>query len=700
MATVASQRSRVDGPYKVTGNARYTADTQLDVVTYGVFATAKVPSGRIKTLEVSLAEQSPGIVKVLTFRNLPKLNKLSSPPAGQTVMPLSDDKIYYEGEPVAMVVGESLEQTVYAASLVKVEFDQVEDSRIELEKNLDQAIPVTVFGPADSLVGNVKDGLAKSEVRVSETYRTSDRHHNAMEPSATIAEWNNGKLTLYDSTQWVWGARMVVATALGIPPEDVRVRSTFLGGGFGSKGWVWPHEILAAAAARVVGRRVKVVLPRSQDYTSHGHQPATEQTVELGASRDGRLLAIRHAAVVPTAIVDHYGEYAALGTRSMYACPAIETIHRAVPLNRPVPTPMRAPADGLSMVGLEIAMDELAVKLGMDPVELRMKNYADKDPTTGKPFSSKKLRECYSQGMERFGWRRRNSKPGSIRDGKDLIGWGMASVIFGTHRGNASARITIEKDASVLIEAGTQEIGTGAYTIMPQIAADVLKISPDKIRIVLGDTTLPETGGTFGSSTTASVGSAVYNASINLKSKLEKLARSPDRSYSKALEESGLGSLSAEGSFSPIEGDYELATFGAVFVEVKVDEDIPIPRVTRCLGVYSAGKIINPKTARSQMIGGMVWGIGQALLEKSVMEPKLGRFLSKNLSGYLVPVNADVPSLEAYFVEETDPIASPIGAKGIGELGAVGIGAAIANAVYHATGKRVRELPIAPEALM
>jgi xanthine dehydrogenase YagR molybdenum-binding subunit len=458
--------------------------------------------------------------------------------------------------------------------------------------------------------------------------------------------------------------------------------------------------------------------------------------VALGATRDGQLLAIRHTSVTPTSRFDGYVEYAAIGTRTLYACPAIATQHRVVRVHRGIPTPMRAPHEGLSMFGLECAMDELAVQLGMDPVALRLKNYAETDPTSGKPFSSKALRDCYSQGAERFGWERRTPAPGSMRDGRDLVGWGMASALMSTFRFPAAARVTLEKGGTVLIEMGTQEIGTGVYTIMPQIAADVLGLPVERVRLVLGDTMLPEAGGTFGSSTPMGVGSAVHDAATRLKAQLPQLTggRVPDSpaAYDALLAQhtldrvsaesawspgtpverigldAGVRALSAEGAWSPGTNasplgevpEWSMHTFGAVFVEVRVDADLCIPRLSRCVGVYSAGRSINPKTARSQMLGGIIWGVGQALLEHSAMDHGLGRYLSKNLSGYLVPVNADIPELDVSFVDEFDAHASALGAKGIGELGAVGVGPAIANAVWHATGIRVRELPITPEALL
>jgi xanthine dehydrogenase YagR molybdenum-binding subunit len=704
---------RIDGPAKVTGEARYTADTPLPGLAFAALAMSTIAHGRIRSIDTRAAEKAPGVLKVLSHVNMPQLAAIPAEMPMQQLMPMQGDRIEYEGQPVALVVAESLEEASYAAKLVRIEYAK-EAAHVDFRENLDNGHPVQTWAEPDTRFGDIDAGFARAEVRVEHVYRTADRHHNPMEPSATIAAWRDGKLDVYDATQWVWGVRMTLAAAFAMPPEDIRVRNTFCGGGFGCKGFTWPHQILAAVAAREAGRAVKLVLTRAQTFTSHGYQPATEQTIALGATRDGRLTAIRHDSASPTATFQDYMEYACSGTRTLYACPAIATSHRAVAVHRGVPTPMRAPHEGPGMVALEIAMDELAVELDIDPVELRLRNYAEKnDPTTGKPFSSKKLAECYREGVERFGWARRNARPRSMREGRNLVGWGMATASMSTFRFPANARVTIDDKGHVLIEAGCQEIGTGAHTVLPQIAADALGVSVERVRLSLGDTTLPETGGTFGSSTTLGVGSAVHDAAMKLKAKLAELAKTKgdrktrETSYAKALSQAGVDKLSAEGQWTPGpdasplgETSWSMASYGAVFAEVRIDETLLIPRVSRLVGVYSAGRIINPKTAKSQMIGGMAWGVGQALLEASEMDRALGRYLSKNLAGYLLPVNADLGSIEVSFVDEVDPHASAIGARGVGELGAVGVGPAIANAVWHATGVRVREVPIRPEMLL
>lgn len=707
---IGTARSRADGPAKVTGAARYTADIHPEGLTYATLVLSTVPSGKITAIDDEAARVADGVLAVITHRNAPRVSALEG--TALPWLPVQDDVVHHEGQPVAIVVAETQEQAQYAADLVRVSYEAA-PARLDFRAHLDEGYAVPTFTEPDTSVGAADAALARdAEVVVDQAYRTGDRHHNPMEPSAAIAQWDgDGNLLLYDATQHVWGARASVAAAFGLDPGQVRVRSDFLGGGFGAKGYVWPHELLAPLAAKVAGRPVRIALTRAQMYTSHGRQMATEQRVTLGARRDGTLVAIRHGSVNPTSVAGDYLEVPSAGTRFAYACPNIETTSRIVPVNLPLPTPMRAPHEGPGMVALEIAMDELAVELDLDPLELRLRNYAETDPTRGVPFSSKRLRDCYERGARRFGWANRNPRPRSTRDGDDLVGWGMATALMSTFRFPATARVSVDRNGDVLVEAGSQEIGGGTYTTMPQIAADVLGVDPARVRLMLGDTTLPQTGGTFGSATTLSVGSAVLDAARNLHTKLRGLADGVDPAsigLHRLLAEHDLDRVSADGSWAP-GGDspvgegsgVSIATFGAVFAEVRVDADLGLPRVSRLTGVYSAGRIINPKTAHSQITGGMIWGLGQALLEASEVDPNLGRFVSKNLAGYLVPVNADVPDLDVSFIEdEVDEQASLLGAKGIGELGAVGVGPAIANAVYHATGVRVRDLPIRPECLL
>jgi xanthine dehydrogenase YagR molybdenum-binding subunit len=707
MSAIGMPLTRPDGPAKVTGAARYVADTPVDGLTHAALVMSAIPAGRVIAIDTATSLAAAGVLAVITHENAPRVAPLPNTSGPFEV--LQSDAVLHEGQAVAVVVAESFEQAQHGAELIEVSYER-HDARLDFRDHLDDAVSVNTFQDPDSTVGDVDAALgADAEVVVDEVYRTADRHQNPMENLVVIAEWHEDDLILHSATQWVWGDRAAVAAALSMPVERVRVINEFVGGGFGAKVDAFPYLLLAPMAALVVGRPVRLALPKAHTYTGSGRQAATEQRVTLGSRRGGTLVALRHTSVNPTSIDAGWVEYSSVCSRSMYACPAIETRNRVVHVNLPRGGPMRAPHEGVGMAALEIAMDELAVALDLDPLELRIRNHADQDPTRGVPFSSKRLLDCYARGAKRFGWAARYPEPRSMRDGRDLIGWGMASATMPSPRVGSAARVTIDQHGDVLVETGTQEIGTGVHTILPQIAADALGVAPTRAHLDLGDTTLPTAFGSYGSSTTIGVGSAVLDAASTLRARLNELADAPAEpsSYGQLLAEHGLERLSAEGTWAPGGSplgeldDVSIHTFGAVFAEVRIDETLCIPRLTRMVGVYSAGRIINPRTAHSQLTGGMIWGLGQALLESSAVDLNLGRFISKNLAGYLVPVNADVPELDASFIEdEVDEIASTLGAKGIGELGAVGAAPAIANAVYHATGVRIRELPIRPEMLL
>jgi xanthine dehydrogenase YagR molybdenum-binding subunit len=694
--------ARLDGPAKVSGRARYAADMPLDDVTYAVIVPATRPHARIAALDLAAASAAPGVIHIFTHENTPKFGPVTVP-LSQPVLPLQDDRVLYEGQPVALVVADSLERATEAARLVRVSYRD-EPFAVDFHANLDRAeVASEFFGiPLNRSKGDIAAAWSEADVMVEASYRTADRHHNAMEPGATLAVWRNGELLVYDATQGVMDARACIAQALKLDPAVIRVRNDFIGGGFGGKGWGWGYQILAPMAARQLARAVKLVLTRAQSFTAHGYQPATHQTVALSARADGTLTGIRHDTIAAGSFAGDHIEAAGWDTHPLYAWPAFQTSHRLVRLHRGNPAAMRSPFGGVGLVAVEIAMDELAYKLGTDPLALRLKNDAATDPADGLPFSAKKLRECYELGAQRFGWSKRRPSPRSMRDGRDLVGYGMATALLRAFRFPAEARVGIDRSGRVLVQTSGQDVGQGLSTILPQIAADILEVPVERVSLTIGDTTLPAAPFTGGSSATMSVGSAVRAASANLRSKLAEAGANGPQGYAGALAALGVDTLSADGAWSPGEGEPPAAlfSFGAVFAEVRVDEDIPVPRVSRVVGVYDAGRIINPRTARSQMTGGIVWGIGQALLERSEMDHRLGRFLSKNLAGYLVPVNADVPHIDVAFVENVDPHIGPLGARGIGELGALGIGPAIANAVFHATGIRVRDVPIRPEHLL
>ncbi|MBM4188142.1 MAG: hypothetical protein FJ206_12630 [Gemmatimonadetes bacterium] len=694
---------RHDAVDKVTGRVRYLADLSAPDALEGVFVLATIPAGRVAGLDLGAAKAVAGVVRIIGPGDLPHIEPITHWAAGQSRVLLMDDVVRHEGQPVALVLATTPAAAREAAGLVEVRY-QATDARTDFAAFEAEAQAIDDWVASDTAVGDVERGVSEGAAVVEGHYTTADRHHAALEPAGVIARYRGERLEVETSTQWVYGVRAAIGAALGMPLTAIRVRTPAVGGGFGAKGSAWGHEILAALLARELGRPVRIVLPRAHTFTLHGYQPATRQRVTVAAGPEGRLTAIRHESLSAAAIDEDYLEHGSLGSRTLYRCPNIATRDRLVRLHRPQPTFMRAPHEGPGITALEIAMDELAVRLEIDPVELRLVNDATADPTSGRPFSSRRLAECLTIGAERFQWRRRTPEPGSMRAGEVRIGWGMASALMATFRFAASARITLRRDGRVVVESAAHEIGTGAGTTLAIVASEALGVDPGRIEVRLGDTDLPEAGGTFGSATTLSVGSAVRVAAERLKAKLEDLAGEPGleaREYPDLLALRRLDQVEAEGSWAP-ERNQPLAmnAYGAVFVEVRVDPARPVPRVARALGVYSAGRIVNPVGARGQAVSGMIWGLGQGLLEDSRYDPGTGRFLARGLGGYQVATHADVGAFEAHFVAEHDSAASLLGARGVGEIGTIGIGAAIANAVYHATGVRVRDLPIRVEALL
>ena len=701
---------RLDGVAKVTGAARYAADHRPDGMLYGLIVGAPIAAGRLRSLDAQAALAVSGVVHVLTYETFPRLSSAPVPPASSSRMPLQDNEIRHDGEPIALVLADSLEAAEHAATLLRVDVERTEFVAHPGGERYGAVTPresnYLFFGYLDAEHGDVGARLEGADTRHEASYLQSSRHHNPMEPSATLAEWNDGMLTLTDATQWVYGVRMAVAAALELTPDQIRVRSPHTGGGFGCKGFVWPQQIISAATARAVGRPVRVALTRAQMYSIAAYQPQLVQTVTLGATQDGRLQAIDHESINVTSVTDDFVEYATAASQTTYAAPAIRLRQRVQRANVNLPNPMRAPVEGCGLWALGSAMNELADRLRMDPIELRLLNYAETDPTTGRPWSSKKLRECYEDGARAFGWRRRPS--GAERDGPWLVGQGMADCAMGCFRAPSAAQVRLRGDGSAVLAAGFQDIGTGSLTVLPQVVADVLGLEPGMVSCEMGDTNLPEAGPTTGSSSTMGVGAAAMAAAENALALLRErsgraLGSAPGAgALATAMSSAGLDELVGEGEFSPDrDSPYAFHTFGAVFVEVGVDPELGIVRLRRAVGRYSVGRIVNPRTARAQMIGGIVWGWGKATMEVSRHDPHLGRWVSKNLAGVALPVNADIPgAIDVGFIDEVDEHASPIGGKGIGELGATGVDAAVADAVFHATGKRIRELPITPDKLV
>ena len=702
--------NRVDGALKVTGRAQYSAEWPIADIVYAVIVQSTIARGRVTAIETTQAAATTGVRLVMTADNAPRLpahgRAAVNPPAGRELSLLQDHAVRYNGEPIALVVADTFEQATYAASLVKATY-AAEEPLVDMSAALATAErydrKILGFIEPSTHRGDPDGAMSAAAVAVHAVYTTPLETHNAMEPHATIATWEGDRLTLYDSTQYVYGAKRVVAKIFGLPEENLVVVSRFVGGAFGSKGSVWSHVVLAAMAARELNRPVKLVLTRRQMFGPVGARPYTVQHVSIGAAADGEIAAITQHVTSSTSTFEDWVESSTLQTRMLYDVPNVATTQSLVRLTLGTPTFNRGPGESSGTFALESALDELAVELRMDPIALRLKNYADRDPETGRPWSSKSLRQCYAAGADRIGWSRRQPAPRSMRDGDELIGLGMATATYPARRLPASARARLMPDGTVSVQAATHELGTGTYTVMTQVAADALGIPIDRVRFELGDSRMPENPISAGSFTVASTGPAVDAAARALRTRLLSLETDPRNveSCRALVARSGQPvEATARVQPGPEAQQYSMHSFGAVFVEVGVDPDLGRIRLRRVAGAYGLGRILNAKTARSQLIGGLVYGVSMALFERTAIDPLTGRCLNADLSEYLVPVNADIPDIDVVFVEEDDPHVNPIGVKGLGEIGTTAVTAAVANAVYHATGVRVRDLPISVEKVL
>jgi xanthine dehydrogenase YagR molybdenum-binding subunit len=734
-ARLGSGLSRVDGPLKVCGEARYAADFDAPDLAHATLVLSRIACGRVRAIDDATARAQPGVLRVMTPFNAPRLPKGAQsavkPPAGRTLSLLQDDRVHYDGQPIAVVVAETLEASRQAARLLRVEYEEQK--------------PVLDFGQAkakahppkdaqgqqpDSRRGDPQGGWAAAAHRHAATYTTPLEHHNPLETHATLAAWDGEELTLWDSTQHVQGVRQTVAQRLGIAAERVRVLSPFVGGAFGSKGSTWSHVVLAAMAAREVKRPVRLVVERTQMFGPVGNRPFTEQRLQLAAAPDGRLTALEHHVHAETARIEDWLEPSALVSRFLYACDNVATSHRLVPLNVAVPTFQRAPGEATGSFALESALDELAHAAGIDPLAFRLLNHSDSDAERGLPYSSKSLRECYAQGAAAFGWSQRPLQPGTMRDGDDWVGWGMATATYPSKRMASEASAALRPDGRVQVRCGTHDLGTGTWTLLTQVAADTLDLPPSRIALAIGDTALPMAAISGGSMTTASAGSAVVAVCEALRTRLIELAvadedsplhgvehelvelrdsrlrHGQDPARGETLEALALRHreeslrVQVRATPGPDSEKFSKHSFGAVFVEVRVDAALGEIRVPRIVGAYAVGRLLNAKTGRSQLLGGIVWGLSMALHEHSLRDPRYGRIANANFAEYHVPVNADVPDIELIIVPEEDAHLGPLGAKGIGEIGITGVAGAVANAVWHATGRRIRELPITLDRLL
>jgi xanthine dehydrogenase YagR molybdenum-binding subunit len=728
-SSIGQPLTRRDGVLKVTGAARYAADNHPPGLLYAVLATATIARGRVTALDIEAAKAHPGVVEVMTPANRPPL---AADPDGKPnpfafkMEALQNDRVRYANQPIAVVIAKTLEAATEGAALLAPRYE-AEPARVGLDAGEAYVPPVVGMGyPAETRHGDVEGALASAALRIDATYETPAHYHNAMEPHAIVAHWQGDKLVVDMPTQGLALSQGRIAGLLGIPVENILIRSPFLGGGFGGKGLIAGPQILGILAAKLVGKPVKLVMRREQLYGPVGHRSPTRQRLRMGTNADGQLLAIDHHARIVSSSFEDFYESAAHVTHTLYAAPAIGTSYDAVRVDTGTPLFVRAPGIAPGSIALESAVDEMAQACGLDPLAFRVKNYAEVEPVSGKPFSSKALRECYTQGAERFGWWERPLKPRMMRD-KDgfLVGWGMGTATFHALMFAGQARAVIRRDGKGAMETGAHDMGQGAWTALAQIAADALALDIDAVDFKAGTSDLPDAGIAGGSAHTATVGSAIHNAGAAVIAKLAELATSDRRSplfgagnagvvardgrlsrrddesrgesYGEILGRAGLAEIEASGSGAPdpaANEQYAMHSHGAVFAEVKVDPDLGQVRVTRMVGAFAAGRVINPLMVKSQLLGGMIWGVSLALHEEAVMDHRSGRIMNANLGDYHVPVNADITGMEAFTVTEVDPHVNALGLKGVGEIGITGSAGAVANAVWHATGVRIRRFPI------
>jgi xanthine dehydrogenase YagR molybdenum-binding subunit len=734
-SSIGQPLTRRDGMLKVTGGARYAADQHPPGMLYAVLAVSSIARGRVAFLDVAAAKAYPGVVEVITPANRPALAQ--DPDERSDLFTfrldlLQSDRVRYANQPIAMVIAETLEAATQGAALLVPRYE-IEPAQIGLDATASFVPPAVGPGfPAEVHRGDIEAGLTSASKKIAVSYETPAQYHNPMEPHAIVAVWDGDMLSIDTPSQGLALAQGRLASLFGISPDNIHIRSPFLGGGFGCKGFITGPQVLGAIAARAVGKPVKLVLSREQMFGPVGHRAPTQQTLRLGTNQDGKLIALDHRTKTMSSTFDDFFEPASGISHALYASAAIATSHEAVRNDVGTPMFMRAPGEATGSIALESAIDEMAQACGVDPLAFRLKNYAEVEPISGKPFSSKALRECYRQGAERFGWEDRPLAPRQMRDRDGLlVGWGVGTAVFPALMFAGHAKAVVRRDGSGVMETGAHDMGQGAGTALAQIAADALGLDLDRLEFRSGSSDLPDAGIAGGSSHTATAGMAIHNAGADVIGRLAELAtndhRSPlfgagnagviarggrlfrrddesrSESYADILGRAGLAQIEGHGTSAAdgvAQSSYAMYAHGAVFAEVRVDPDLGQIRATRVIGAFAAGRIINPRMVRSQLCGGMIWGISFALHEQAMMDPRSGRPMNANLAEYHIPVNADVPSLEAILVEEHDPHVNALGIKGVGEIGITGTAGAVANAVWHATGLRVRHFPITLDRLI
>ncbi|PVE21744.1 acylaldehyde oxidase [Microvirga sp. KLBC 81] len=727
--------TRVDGRAKVTGAARYAADFNQHAQLHAVIVGATTGLGRVTALDEAPVRAMPGVVEVITHLNAPRLayaphKSLIDPAVGERLHVLQDDQVRFYGQPVAVVVADTLDHAERAANALRVTYAAERPIVDPNDPNAQTVEPSGSGAHADASRGDADRALADAPVKVDATYDMARENHNPMEPHAVVAAWDGDRLTLWSKSQFVVNEQAEIAAIFGMPAQNVQVICPFIGGAFGTSLRTWPHVTLAAMAARQVGRPVKLVLTRKQMFFTTGHRPRTLQRVALGATRDGKITGIIHEGTGETSRYEQFTEALLSATSYMYSCPNVRTSYRLTPLDTGTPNHMRGPGEASGIFALESAIDELSYALGIDPIELRRRNEPTMDEGENKPFSSRSLMQCYDLGAERFGWARRTPAPRSMRDGRLLAGMGVASATYPVWYLPTSARVRLHADGTAAVEVAASDMGPGTYTSMTQVAAETLGVPVDQVRISIGRSDFPPAPPHGGSMTMASVGSAVQAACLAARDEVIKRAvadqrspvfgasldgiewiggslrrlgdSSPGQSYRDILASSGqpVGAHASNQRDPEAAGRYSMHSFGAVFAEVAIDPDVGTIQVRRAVGVYGAGRIVNPRLASSQCTGGMIGGIGMALMERTALDARDGRPVNAHMADYLMPVNLDIGHLEAHFVDEHDPHVNELGVKGLGEIALVGMAPAIANAIYHATGIRVRDLPIRIEDVL
>lgn len=760
MAEIGKPIDRVDARLKVTGAAKYAAEFNQPNMTYAFPVRATIANGTITGIDRSAALNSPGVIAVLTHENAPRLKAINQQEfgraggrLGENLVPLQDNKVHYFWQFIGVVVAETYEQARHAAGLVRVTYAE-EKPAIDFETELPKGFrPETAQGqPAQLNSGQAAPLLATAPVKIERTYTTPTENHHPMEMHSTIAIWEGAdKLTIHESTQSVMTVRAIAAYFFSLKPENVRVLAPFIGGAFGSKGNPWTNIVLALMAGQAVNRPVKLVVTRHMMQTNVGRRSETKQQIALGAGSDGKLAVMRHHNNSYSNL-SQYFERSGATSEVLYTAPLREITYQVARLNIGAATFVRAPGDAPGSFALESAMDEMAYELKIDPVEFRAINHTTTNPLNKLPYSSEHLIECYRTGAEKFGWARRKQEPRQTRDGRYLVGYGMATATYPAARASASARVRLQADGAVKVMCATLDLGTGTYTIMAQTAADALGVPIERIAVEIGDSDLPPAPVSARSVTTASVLPAVLAACEMLRKDLMQLAtadaksklngtnpaeitfsdakffvrsdRSKSDSYSDIMRRNNKTTLEACTTSTPTSGSglgaqgvpcmpvqyapeenrddkkYAFQSFGAQFAEVRVDEDLGLIRVKRVTTVHDVGRIMNEKTARSQMIGGVIYALGETLMEETHFDKRFGNPVQRTLADYHVPVNLDVPPIDVHFIGKPDPHISPIGARGAGEIGSVGVAAAVANAVFNATGKRIRDLPLTPDKLL